>query len=233
MPQKIIYIANIGNVPFYKKRDAKTIKIRISGSDIKVSMPTWVPYKVAVAYITNRSDWVLKNLKPKANLATGSRIGKQTILQLESTHSERFTSKFKNYELLIKIPDKYSFESTEAQNKILKYVTNALQIESEDTLLPIIRQKANKTGHNVNKIEIKNLKSRWGSCNSKNDLTFSLFLIQLPWYAIEYVIYHELAHTVHMNHSKDFWGEVSKFVPDYKEIRQEMKHYSPHIILQP
>ncbi len=63
--------------------------------------------------------------------------------------------------------------------------------------------------------------SRWGSCSSKNRLNFNTRLATMHPDFIEYVVVHELAHIRHKNHSKDFWAEVEKFLPDYK-IRKKL-----------
>ncbi len=58
---------------------------------------------------------------------------------------------------------------------------------------------------------------RWGSCNSKRELTFNWRLALLPHDVVDYVIVHELCHLVHLNHDRSFWRLVGKLVPDYKE----------------
>ncbi len=64
-------------------------------------------------------------------------------------------------------------------------------------------------------------KSRWGSCSSKDRITFNTQLIKTPIEFIEYVVVHELAHIEHKNHSKSFWNLVKEYLPDYKQ-RQDM-----------
>lgn len=70
---------------------------------------------------------------------------------------------------------------------------------------------------------VKNLKSRWGSCDSHRNIILSSLLITLDDSLIDYVICHELAHTKHMNHSKEFWLNVEMMIPDYKQRRKELK----------
>lgn len=74
-------------------------------------------------------------------------------------------------------------------------------------------------------LKIRKMKGKWGVCNITNKtITLNLELIKLnPKYLI-YVIYHELCHLKHPNHSKDFWALVEKYVPDYKQIKKEMKN---------
>lgn len=233
MPQKIIHVDGLGEIPFYKRRGTTNIKVRISGSDVRVTLPLWVPYKAAVVYVSQRASWISENRKPVATLEDGSKIGKNIVLRLKTSSASRYSSKYQDNQLVIKVPEDQPITSSSVQNRIKKYVVNALQNEAEELLLPLIRSKAAEGNFIVNKIEVKNLKSRWGSCTSHKDLAFSLFLVQLPWHCIEYVIYHELAHTVHMNHSKDFWTLVERFAPNYRVTRREMKQYSPHIVLKP
>ena len=75
----------------------------------------------------------------------------------------------------------------------------------------------------LNKITIKEIKYAWGSCSSKKNITINLELIKYSQKAIRYVILHELCHIKHMNHSKEFWKLVEKYMPEYKEIQKEFK----------
>ena len=68
-----------------------------------------------------------------------------------------------------------------------------------------------------NGVKITSAKTRFGSCSPQNRLCFSLYLMRYPKEFIEYVVVHELAHTVYHNHSKNFYNLISKYMPDYKE----------------
>lgn len=73
-------------------------------------------------------------------------------------------------------------------------------------------------------LKIRNMKSRWGVYNRKNHtITLNSKLIEFDTEKIDYVIIHELSHIIHFDHSKEFWNLVSKYCPNYKEIRKEMK----------
>lgn len=73
---------------------------------------------------------------------------------------------------------------------------------------------------------IKKHKSRWGSCSSKNRLSFNYKIIFLPSDLQDYVIVHELCHTVRKDHSKFFWALVSKSLPDYGKLRIKLRTLS-------
>jgi predicted metal-dependent hydrolase len=72
---------------------------------------------------------------------------------------------------------------------------------------------------NYNKITLKNIKTRWGSCSTKRNLNFNWRIILAPEKVLQYVIIHEVCHLVEMNHSRNFWQLVSQACPDYKTQR--------------
>lgn len=74
------------------------------------------------------------------------------------------------------------------------------------------------------RMKIRKMKTRWGVCNaSRQTITLNFYLIEKTYEEIDYVIIHELSHFIHFNHSKVFWELVSKYVPNYKEIRKKMR----------
>ena len=73
-----------------------------------------------------------------------------------------------------------------------------------------------------NKIRIKNQKTRWGSCSSKDNLNFNYKIIFLEKKLQDYIIIHELCHLREMNHSENFWKLVAETMPDYREIRKRL-----------
>ena len=72
-------------------------------------------------------------------------------------------------------------------------------------------------------IKITKAKKRFGSCNGKNSLCFSCYLMLYPNEAVDYVVVHELAHIKHHNHSKDLYSLISKYMPDYKDREKLLK----------
>ena len=74
-----------------------------------------------------------------------------------------------------------------------------------------------------NKIFIRNQKTRWGSCSQKRNLNFNYRIIYLPQHIIDYIIVHELCHLKEFNHSRRFWNLVALQIPNYLEIRRELR----------
>lgn len=77
-----------------------------------------------------------------------------------------------------------------------------------------------------NKLSVRKLKSKWGSCTHSNNISMNLNLVHLDKKFLEYVVVHEICHLKEKNHSLRFWNLVAKFYPDYKDVRRELKRIS-------
>jgi len=78
-------------------------------------------------------------------------------------------------------------------------------------------------GFKFKRIAIRSQRTRWGSCTRDGNLNFNYKLIYLPVKIMDYVIVHELCHLDQLNHSKKFWFLVSEIIPNYRELRRELK----------
>ncbi len=97
-----------------------------------------------------------------------------------------------------------------------------LRTVAEKYFLKRTTDLAEQMGVTFNNITIRGQKTRWGSCTREKNLNFNWRLILLPLEVAESVIIHELAHTIHMNHSKSFYGLVERFCPDYRKLQKHL-----------
>lgn len=79
-------------------------------------------------------------------------------------------------------------------------------------------------------VRIKNHRNAWGSCSSKKNLNFNWRILKLSPELTDYVIVHELCHTVHLNHSPQFWELVGRLLPNHHLLRAQLRKYSVHTI---
>ncbi len=104
------------------------------------------------------------------------------------------------------------------QERYLKYKSKALEFANErvNYYSKIYKVK-------FNKITVKNQKTKWGSCSKKRNLNFNYKILLLPPRIADYIVVHELCHLKEFNHSQRFWNLVAEIIPDYLEIRKEIK----------
>lgn len=141
------------------------------------------------------------------------RCAKSTIMQFVNEHEEWIArQRQRNAErLLSPIHADLSDEEIDRLKKAArKYIPDRVKYYA-----PIV-------GVSVNRIAIRNQSTKWGSCSAKGNLNFNCRLMLLTPDLIDYVVVHELCHRLQMNHSKLFWAEVERVIPNYKELRKKL-----------
>ncbi len=118
---------------------------------------------------------------------------------------------------------KKAASDTEGRRAISDEETQALARKAKEIIPPKVKYYADIIGVDYGRITIRNQKTRWGSCSAKHNLNFNCLLLRAPEEILDYVIVHELCHIIEMNHSKAFWAEVGKVLPDYKARRKWLK----------
>jgi len=108
---------------------------------------------------------------------------------------------------------------------ILRNSVEIDRAEAKAKLMSRLNNLTKKNGFTYNRVFIRNQKTRWGSCSSKNNINLNVKLIRLPDELINYVILHELVHTGIKNHSKEFWAELDRLVGDAKKMQSRLKEY--------
>ena len=110
---------------------------------------------------------------------------------------------------------------TENRTKIKPVDRNKAKI----FLINKLEELTDKFNFSYNKVSIRNQKTRWGSCSSKNNISLNCNLINLPGKLINYVLLHELVHTRVKNHGADFWQEMGKYLEDPRALNKELREY--------
>ena len=99
--------------------------------------------------------------------------------------------------------------------------------EAERMLTSRLKELATRHNFSWRRITIRNQQTRWGSCTTKGDISLNRKLAALPEELRDYVILHELLHTIIHDHSSHFWSELEKLVDDSRRLRTELKQYGP------
>ena len=112
-----------------------------------------------------------------------------------------------------------------ARRQLTPQEEEALRLKAEAYLPRRAWELSRQTGLIPSGIKVTGAKNRWGSCSGKNGICLSWRLVKKPPEVIDYVIIHELCHTVHHDHSQKFWELVASFLPDYRTLRQKLKDW--------
>ncbi len=111
-----------------------------------------------------------------------------------------------------------------ANDELNKHIIEFYRTEAKNYLPERVKEISQETGLNYSSLLINSAKTHWGSCTADR-IHLSCLLMAAAPDTIDYVIIHELAHTVHHNHSENFWALVEKNCPDYKARRNKLKLY--------
>ncbi len=96
-------------------------------------------------------------------------------------------------------------------------------------LLPRLEEAARCYGFSYNRAMVRHQKTRWGSCSTRGTISLNMKLLFLPSELVEYIMLHELCHSVHMNHSQGFWALVERHMPDCRVRDRAMRSASQYI----
>lgn len=102
-----------------------------------------------------------------------------------------------------------------------------LRHKAKDYLPQRLEELSRLTGLNYNKVTIRAARTKWGSCTAQNNISLSLYLMTLPSHLIDYVLIHELCHTIHHNHSPKFHALLDRLLGGREKIfAKELRQYS-------
>lgn len=220
------YIEGIGKVKIFRRKGLKNLRITVGrDGSLRLSIPWYVPKAAGIAYLHSKKDWIKKHQQEtRREWNDGQVITQNYRLSLKESEKKYASSTISGGFFQVYIP---VFQNREQKHKTInKHVAKFLKSEGEKHLVPLVKELAAEHSFTVKDIRIKNMKSRWGSCNQDKVISLNMSLLQLPDELAEYVIVHELAHTKHLNHSQDFWNQVQSILPDYKRRRKELKRFN-------
>lgn len=229
MALKSFDIIGIGTVTVYKRRGVRNIRLSVAADGkVRVTIPAWLSYGAGQQFAAARREWIEQHARPEAlQLADGQQIGKAHRLQFAAAAVDRPACRIVGSEIRVSHPFGMDSRHPDVQRAAQRAGLRALRSQAQ-TLLPIrLRELAAKYGFTYDSVQIKQLKGRWGSCDADCRIVLNLFLMQLPWQLIDYVLVHELVHTVVLHHGPEFWQEFLRHEPRARGYKKAMKAYQP------
>lgn len=229
MAVKAFEVEPIGTVHVYKRKGARSLRLSIaSDGKVRVTVPSWATYADALSFVNSKSLWIQKNIPVRQELLrSGMHVGKAHRLIFDTSAVTDIRSRIAGSEIRITRPLGTLVSDEAVQQAAHKACIRGLRTEAQKLLPVRLRELATKYGFQYKSVQIKQLKGRWGSCDSHQHITLNLFLMQLPWHLIDYVLIHELTHTKHLDHSAAFWAEFMRHEPRAKLYRKAIRIHKP------
>jgi predicted metal-dependent hydrolase len=233
---KEFQLDGIGTVTIYKRRGSQNIRLTVAdGGAVKVTIPAWASYKAGVGFAEARRDWITEHLvvRTSIQLQEGQAIGKAHRLHfLANASVSSAVARIRGSEIIVHHAPTLPITAPVVQKKAADAALRALKLQAKKLLHQRLDTLASAHGYTYASMGVKRLKSRWGSCDQDKHIVFNVYLMQLPWHLIDYVIMHELAHTKVLRHGTPFWQEMQQFTPRAKRLRTELHSYQPVLGIQ-
>ena len=178
----------------------------------------------------NKREWI-ETSKQKQKLKKGKiptfesdkntlyYLGDKYPIKLIKSNRQNIQIKFSKesgFELFYSSFDRELFQET---------IDSFYKIASKKLITNLVNRQAKIMSVEPTAINFRRTKRQWGSCSSKNRVSFNSHIIKLPIDVIQYIIIHELSHIRHKHHQKEFWQEVERYCKDYKKLEAKLKEY--------
>ena len=234
----VCFYDDIGKVVYRKKSGTKRLVIRIKPTgDINVSMPFLVSFRKAEEFVITKKEWILKTkLKIESQRSEEIRINNLTefhtfehTLKIIRYEGKTPSRKFNSHYIEVYIPFSENIESDNCQRFIKDTLIETYRREAKKYLPERVKYHSSLHGFNYSGVSVKNMRTRWGSCSGKNKINLNIHLMSVTEHLRDYVILHELVHTLVKNHSRVFWEKLELVCPGSKNFRKEIRKYSAEI----
>lgn len=209
----------------YSKNRRKTIGFKVTNNTLIIKTPKNISKDFLLNLIEKRKNWTIERINIKNNkkeLIDNNKIlfmGKEIEISINknSLLNNGGYCEFSSDKLLVYISSNYNEEML---NHIIK---KWYKDQCSKTMSERVKEFSIKYNLMYKTITIKEQKTVWGTCNINNDLTFNWKIMFFDLEVIDYLIVHELVHTIHKNHSKNYWDAVERIIPNHKELRNRLK----------
>jgi predicted metal-dependent hydrolase len=193
-------------------------------------MPIYAPLFLLKRLVKNSRPQLRKMLQqaqPDIVYKDGQQIGKSHTLIIK--HGSKLQVSRSKQHINVTLPKGTSLTNPNVVRKIRDASILALRLEAKSYLPKRLSYLANEFNFKYSKVRFSHASSRWGSCSSTGTISLNIALMKLPFELIDYVLIHELAHTVELNHSEQFWKLVETGDPSFRKHRQALKQETPTI----
>lgn len=231
---KNIFVQGVGNITITRRRNCRRLLIKINSTrEVKVSIPFRASFDEAERFVFDKVDWIkkasqkikdehgIKNIiSENSQFCTRSRK-----LYIQRVAAAKYGLRLSEKYIEISVPVNFNLTDSRVQACIKKLIEHAIKLEAAEYLPLRVKQLAELHNFKFAGVRVKNARTRWGSCSYRNNINLNINLVCLPDELSDYIILHELAHTVHKNHGPHFWELLDKISGNAKEKANQLKGF--------
>lgn len=235
--EKGIFLPGIGKIEVRRTRNMRYLSIRMAPDrGVWVNVPYGVSYREAEEFVRNHQEWIKERLRRVELLERETGVGlgmnavvktKFHVLRVVPTDERKPRYELEGREVTLYIPRETPYEKVAPYVK--RFVVEIYRLESKQYLPGRVRELALLHGFRYGRLSFRDNVSNWGSCSFEDNISLNIKLMKLPDELIDYVILHELCHTVEKNHSARFWALLGKVCPGCRSARERLKLYNTRV----
>lgn len=207
----------------FTRRPRRTLKITVDAHGLSVAAPLRAPFRDIESFLRDKEGWILAKLDewaraPRAQMlrvVTGQAVPvRGALLVLDVREAGRARVRLDADRLLLHAP---------GPRRAARALVEWLKEHALESLAPRVAHFAARLDLGVPQVALSNARSQWGVCMENGRIRLNWRLVHLPAELADYVVAHEVAHLVEMNHSKRFWAVVATLYPAWREARERLE----------
>ena len=227
---KEVEVEDLGVVFVRRNPRARRYLLRVENGRVYATIPVRGSEREMLSFVNEQRDRLLRMLKnaPKRQVIDDNAKFDTQTFSLHVTRStlNNFYTTLKDGVLHISCPMPTDFSNERVQKILWKIIEDALRYEAKRILPARVKFLSETHGFNYSKVKINNSRTHWGSCTAQKNINLSLSVMLLPQNLSDYILLHELCHTVEMNHSERFWSLMDKVTEGKAHYyRKDIKKY--------
>ena len=211
---------SIQKVAWVKSATTRSLRLSLTRDGLRLSTPSYVRQNVVESFLQSNIAWIEQQIERHDRLPTNQilYLGRPHHIEIQHMLSAQTRIVIEDNKIIVS-PVEWSTDSV--QNTLERW----LKTQASELATPRLITFGQKMGVSIPALKFKDTLSRWGSCSHTGSISLNWRLAHAPIPVLEYVVIHELAHRIHLNHSSRFWDVVSAHDPDHAMHRGWLKRH--------
>ena len=227
--KRMLIDEDFGQIVIRTRTTARNITLRTKPDGLYVTVPPYSSTSRVLSVVEKFRSQLLEKWEKKRPQAFGpdyQLMAPCFRLHLAPSSFSHFRLQMNDEEVCLLYPKDTDFSNEAVQQLIRNGIIRALKKVAANYLPPLLNVWADRFGLTYKRVKITGSKSRWGSCSSAKSINLSCYLMLLPSHLMDYVLLHELTHTLEMNHGPGFWDKLNRFTANQAlALRKELRNY--------